>query len=241
MEDEYNMADDVKLLLPVVETVLIKMDEVHKGMPLRDEISIDLLAVRAEDDEANAHLAKHTELMQHILTTLQQPIPEPELSFNAENRDQLDQTCEATVLLACAVTKLEEMMALHICTVDHFFGYCSKAIAKEGETESGATPSNVVDPAEPAVPMTEAEVDVVDENPTFYEAPVAEDVDVVRAGVEARDEDLPPITSAANAGDMEDDDEDADGESLNLSDVSEDLDDDDDDEDDDDNDYTIQY
>ncbi|XP_024963914.1 uncharacterized protein LOC112504209 [Cynara cardunculus var. scolymus] len=166
MDEEYNMADDIKLLL-FVETTLIKMDEVHKGMPLRDEVATDLSAVRAKvqevkdqlssmqvvvqandeaintltskADEANSHLAKHTELMQQILATLQQPILAPETSFNAE------------------------------------------------------------DP---------------------------------------RDDDL-PITSAANAGDMEDDDEDEDGDSPDLPDACEDLGNDDDEHDNDDN-CTIQ-
>ncbi|XP_024978957.1 uncharacterized protein LOC112516167 [Cynara cardunculus var. scolymus] len=150
--------------------------------------------------------------------------------------------------------KLEEMMVIQIRTVDHFFSYFSKAIAKEGETESGAALSNAVAAAEPAaVPATQtkveahpkAEVEVADENPTSCEALVVEDVDVVRAGVEAHDEDL-PIISTANAGDMEDDDEDdeddegEDSDSSDLPNAGEDL-GNDDDEYDDDHDFTVQY
>ncbi|XP_024962493.1 uncharacterized protein LOC112502737 [Cynara cardunculus var. scolymus] len=141
------------------------------------------------------------------------------------------------------MTKLEEMMTLQIHIVNHLFGYCTKAIAKERETESGVAPLNGVATAEQStVPATdveaEAEVDIADENPTFCEALVVEDVDVVRAGAEARDDDL-PITSATNVGDMEDDDEDEeDGEYSNLHDAVEDV--YDDDEDDNDDDFTIQ-
>ncbi|XP_024965804.1 nucleolin-like [Cynara cardunculus var. scolymus] len=132
-------------------------------------------------------------------------------------------------------------MALQNRTVDHVFGYCSKSIDKKEATESGAASLNVVVAAEPAVLVTEAEADahpeaeadahpeaeVADENPTYFEALIVENVDAVRAGTEAHDEEL-PITSVANASDMEDDDEDG----------GEDLDDDDDDDDDE---FTIHY
>ncbi|XP_024995583.1 ribosomal L1 domain-containing protein CG13096-like [Cynara cardunculus var. scolymus] len=198
MGEEYDMAEDVKLLLPAVETIFIKMDEVHKGMPQKDEVAADLLAVRAK------------------------PILAPEPSFTAGDRAQLDDTREAAVLLACAMTRVEEMMALQIQTVDHFF----------------------VTDAEAEAPRVKAEVDVADENPTSCEAPVVEDVDVVRPNTEARDNNL-PINFVVNAGDMEDDDEEDDEvdiESSDLPDAGKDLDDDDDDddeEDDDDDDFTI--
>ncbi|XP_024965022.1 uncharacterized protein LOC112505330 [Cynara cardunculus var. scolymus] len=179
-----------------------------------------IAALTSNTDEANSHLAKHTELMQQIFVALQQPVLVPKPSFTAQNWDQLNQTCEADVLLPRAIIRVEEMM---------------------GETESKVAPSNAVAATRPSVvPATkaEAEAEVADENPTSCQASVAEDVDVIRAGAEARDDDL-PITSTANDGDMEDDDEE-DGESLDLPDAGEDLDDDDDDDDDNDDEFTIQ-
>ncbi|XP_024990668.1 pheromone-processing carboxypeptidase KEX1-like [Cynara cardunculus var. scolymus] len=91
MEKEYDMAGDVKLLLPAVETVLIKMDELHKDMSRRDEVAADLSAVRAEVQEAKAtsepvapttneaevpRVEAEAEVVNEILTSYEAPIVE---------------------------------------------------------------------------------------------------------------------------------------------------------------------
>ncbi|XP_024958933.1 ribosomal L1 domain-containing protein CG13096-like [Cynara cardunculus var. scolymus] len=184
--------------------------------------------------------------MKQILATLQQPIQAAEPSFTADDREQLHLACEANVIMARALTKLEELMKFQIHTVDHFFGYCSKTIVKEGETVTKAGPCDVdavpATEVEAEAPIAEDEVDVADESPTSYEALITKDVEVARA--KARDDD-PPITSAADAGDLDEDSDDEEyDESLDLPDTGKDLDDDEDedeDEDDDDDDFTIQY
>ncbi|XP_024965900.1 uncharacterized protein LOC112506102 [Cynara cardunculus var. scolymus] len=130
-------------------------------------------------------------------------------------------------------------MVLQILSVDQLFGYCSRAISREGEIRSDAGPSTAVVASLPAAPTTdkdeaeapraEADANVVNEIPTSYEALAPEEVDVVRADTKARDDDL-PITYATNAGDVEDDDEEDDdenGESPDLPDSDSELDDDD--------------
>ncbi|XP_024963889.1 uncharacterized protein LOC112504170 [Cynara cardunculus var. scolymus] len=126
--------------------------------------------------------------MKQILVALQQPIPTAELSFTADDCDQLNQAHEANVIMA---------------------------------------------PTKAEAPIAEAEAVVIDDSPTSYEVLVAEDVDAARA--EARDGD-PPVTSAADTGDLDNDEED--GESLELRDAGKDL-DDNDDEDNDDDDFMI--
>ncbi|XP_024958957.1 calsequestrin-1-like [Cynara cardunculus var. scolymus] len=47
----YDMAEDVKLLMPAMATILDKMDEVHKAMPVKEDLTHGLSAVKAEDDD----------------------------------------------------------------------------------------------------------------------------------------------------------------------------------------------
>ncbi|XP_024974767.1 uncharacterized protein LOC112512864 [Cynara cardunculus var. scolymus] len=200
MEEEYNMADNVKLILPAVEIVHIKMDEVHKGMPLRDEVFADLSAVKAKVKEVKEELSS-----------------------------------------------VQAAVRINIKAVSTLTSKVDKANA-QGETELNVdvaiVPTTQIETEAPRAIANE--VEIVDENPTSHEAPKAEVVDqIIRAGAEARDEDL-PITSAADAGNNEDDDKDDDDEnndSPNLPDAGKDFgdDDDDDDEDEDDDNFTIQY
>ncbi|XP_024965816.1 histone H2A.Z-specific chaperone CHZ1-like [Cynara cardunculus var. scolymus] len=134
------------------------------------------------------------------------------------------------------------MVEIQTRTLDHFFDYCPNI--KEEETKLNvdvvaAIPTTQTEADAPSA--TTNEVEIVDENPTFYESPEAEVVDeTVRVGVEARDEDL-FITYATDAGDKEDvdeEDDDEDDDSPKLPDARMDL-GDDDDEDDDDDDFTI--
>ncbi|XP_024962604.1 uncharacterized protein LOC112502834 [Cynara cardunculus var. scolymus] len=109
---------------------------------------------------------------------------------------------------------------------------------REGEIRSDARPSSADAATEPVAPATneveaprdEAEAEVVNEIPTFYEAPTAEEVDVVRVDVEAHGNHL-PITSTTDVEEDDEEDDDEDGESSNLPDASSDLDDDDDEDD----------
>ncbi|XP_024959009.1 coiled-coil domain-containing protein 1-like [Cynara cardunculus var. scolymus] len=48
--DVYDMTEDMKLLMLVVATVLDKMDEVHKAMPSKEEVTSDLCAVKAKKE-----------------------------------------------------------------------------------------------------------------------------------------------------------------------------------------------
>ncbi|XP_024963376.1 uncharacterized protein LOC112503600 [Cynara cardunculus var. scolymus] len=251
------MVDDVKLLLPAVETVFVKKDEVHKGKPLRDEVSADLSIVKADiqevkeqlfvvqvvvqtnaeaisaltskADEANAQLAKHGKLLQQILELLQRPVVAPTPSFTATDRIQLDQTLDGGLLQARSLIALEQRMNILALTLDNIF-------SSHGDDEEGEIDLDVLAAAitttetEADAPRAEAnEVEVVDET--------------IRANVEARDKDL-PVTPTTDAGEKEDDDEDDDNEDdddfSTHPDAAKDL-GGDYDEDDDDDDFTIQY
>ncbi|XP_024962686.1 phosphopantothenoylcysteine decarboxylase subunit SIS2-like [Cynara cardunculus var. scolymus] len=199
-------------------------------------------ALTSKVNEANAQLTRQGELMQQILELLQSPVPAPTPSFTVMDHLQLDQTLEHNLLQARALTKLEEMVDILTRTLDNFLDY--HADDKVGEIELDVADIPMIQ-TEANTPRAKAnEVEVVDENPTSYEAIEAKVVDeTVRADAEARDEVL-PITSVDDAGDKEDDDDEDDdnenNDSLTLPDAGKDL-GDDDDEDDDDDDFTIQY
>ncbi|XP_024978978.1 nucleosome assembly protein 1;3-like [Cynara cardunculus var. scolymus] len=241
MEEEYNMDEDVKLILPAEETVLIKMDQVHEYMPLRDDLSFDLSAVKFEvndvkkllsmvqadvctkaeaisalkskADKTHAQLTKHGEMMHQILDLLQRLEPVPASSFTVEDRLLLDQVLELGLLQAQSLAKIKQQLDIDAKT---------NADAQDERVKANKVAAEVVD----AITSHEAEA----------VAEVEEINDVVRA--DAQDEDL-PITSAVDVGDKEDedDDDDEDDDPSSFPDAGKDL-GDDDDEDDDDN-FTI--
>ncbi|XP_024965487.1 G2-specific protein kinase nim-1-like [Cynara cardunculus var. scolymus] len=112
---------------------------------------------------------------------------------------------------------------------------CTMEPTSVNPSDNTEDPSDAAAATKPAAPKSEVEAEVVNEIPTSYETLIAEEIYVVRANAEAHDDDL-PITSAADAADVEEDDEEddeEDGESPNLPDSGSDV--------DDENDFTIQY
>ncbi|XP_024961247.1 uncharacterized protein LOC112501735 [Cynara cardunculus var. scolymus] len=103
MEEEYNMADDVKLILPAIENVLIKMGQVRKDMPLRDDLSFDLSIIKAEVNDVKELLSAH-------------PVPEP--SFPAVDRLSLDQVLELDLLQTQSLDKLEQRLDIIAKSLD---------------------------------------------------------------------------------------------------------------------------
>ncbi|XP_024964912.1 coiled-coil domain-containing protein 1-like, partial [Cynara cardunculus var. scolymus] len=237
MEEQYNMADDVKLILPAVKTVLIKIDEVHKADVRTNAEAISALNGKA--DEANAQLAKHGELLQQILELLQRPVAVPTPSFTAMDRLSLDQALEVGLLKARSLSVLEQRMDIIALSLDNLFS------SHDDDKEEEKDFTNVV----AIVPTTQPEADaqrveaneakVVDDAITTHEAEAEVVEDAVIADAEAHDEDL-PITPTVDAGDEEDEGEDDDDDSPSIPDAGKDL-GGDDDEDDDDDDFMILY
>ncbi|XP_024993972.1 coiled-coil domain-containing protein 1-like [Cynara cardunculus var. scolymus] len=66
----YDMVENVKLLLPIIATILEKMDQMYQGMPSTDDLTHGLYDIQAEIDEFNLYQVESIASIEHKLEDL---------------------------------------------------------------------------------------------------------------------------------------------------------------------------
>ncbi|XP_024963435.1 uncharacterized protein LOC112503676 [Cynara cardunculus var. scolymus] len=217
----YDMAEDVKLLLPAVAIILDKIDKVHKAMPLKEDLTHGLYVIKVEVYEVKDIL---TTVQSEVQANTEQPAPVREPTFIESNRHQLDRVATFNLLQAEAFSNLEH----HVKDISASLNDLTSCIDNDKEMEKDKSEKITINNASYVVAVEDAII--------TDEAEAEDDDDVVIAP--ATHEDLPSTCALQDVGDDEEENENEESQILEF---GQDLGDNDDDEDNDDDDITIQY
>ncbi|XP_024962606.1 nucleolin-like [Cynara cardunculus var. scolymus] len=193
------MADDVKLIFLTIETLLIKKDQVHKGMPLRVDVSSDLSAVKADVNDVKEHLST----VQAIVHTNAEAISALNSKANEANAQLPGMEGEKDLDVVVAIVPRTEVEA-----------DAQRAEANEDEVIDDTITTNEANEAEVVDDTIRVDAEAYDEDLPI--TPTADVGDEEDEGEDDDDEDDSPSLPGARKDLAGDDDEDDDDDDFTI-------------------------